>query len=338
MHYCVQKIIIFYDNVNIRFMMIKKSNSYNSVTCIVKELTMTLVPPIIPLSMDVIFDGGMFNGSYLTGVSFYLKDLERVNHIKIHRISACSVGAFIGVLYLSNLLSKSIGLYNFTYKYFKRYSNIPIAKFISKVAKILPENICELVNGRLFINYTDIVTRTSVVKSTFRNSDELIETLYLTSFIPFISGKTFAYKGRYIDGLLPHIFPLRDDRQILYIDLHGNMSKVKDIVCIKNEPSNVYRIMYGVLSVHELFGRHSPSVLCYFINDRPNSFYVLITIKNAIAYIIILLICAIQCVSKYVLAYAGIGVNSREKTRCITSIVAFIRKRISRFVAKSYLI
>lgn len=319
--------------------MSKNDAGYNSSSKhIVRELITTLVPPIVPQHMDVIFDGGMFNGSYLTGVSFYLRELERIKYIKIHRISACSVGAFIGVLYLSDSLTKSIDLYNFTYKYFKRHNNIPITKFISKIAKILPTNICDLVNGRLFINYTDVETRTSIVKSTFRNSDELIEALYLTSFIPLISGKTIAYKDRYIDGLMPYIFPLQDNRQILYIDLHGNMSKLKDTICIKNEPSNIYRIMYGVLSIHELFSRQSSNVLCYFINDNPISFYVSITIKNAIAYLIILLICSIQYISKWVLHYANIGDNCREKTRCIKSIVYFIVKKVAKFVAKSYLI
>jgi hypothetical protein len=46
-----------------------------------------------PIKMDVVLDGGIFNGSYHVGALYFLKEMENRKYIKIERISGCSVGS-----------------------------------------------------------------------------------------------------------------------------------------------------------------------------------------------------------------------------------------------------
>ena len=36
-----------------------------------------------PLRLDLVLDGGVFNGSYLVGALYFLKEMEKRNYIKI---------------------------------------------------------------------------------------------------------------------------------------------------------------------------------------------------------------------------------------------------------------
>ena len=52
--------------------------------------------------LDIVFDGGAFNGSYLVGAAYFLKSMESKSYIKIERKSACSVGSFVSLLYVAD--------------------------------------------------------------------------------------------------------------------------------------------------------------------------------------------------------------------------------------------
>ena len=39
-----------------------------------------------PLCLDIVFDGGAFNGGMGLGVALYLKELERINMIRVSRV------------------------------------------------------------------------------------------------------------------------------------------------------------------------------------------------------------------------------------------------------------
>jgi len=55
-------------------------------------------------TIDLIFDGGAFNGSYLIGAAYFLKRMEEKLYIKIDRISSCSIGSFVSLLYVADRL------------------------------------------------------------------------------------------------------------------------------------------------------------------------------------------------------------------------------------------
>jgi predicted acylesterase/phospholipase RssA len=57
-----------------------------------------------PAHIDLVLDGGIFNGSYLVGALYFLKEMEKRNYIKIDRISGCSIGSIVAFLYYIDAL------------------------------------------------------------------------------------------------------------------------------------------------------------------------------------------------------------------------------------------
>ena len=44
----------------------------------------------LPPELDLVLDGGAFNGVYMLGGLFYVKELERREKIQVKRVSCCS--------------------------------------------------------------------------------------------------------------------------------------------------------------------------------------------------------------------------------------------------------
>jgi predicted acylesterase/phospholipase RssA len=81
-----------------------------------------------PLKLDVILDGGLFNGSYLVGCLYFLKEMEKRNYIKIERISGCSVGSIAAFLYFIDGLDLISDLYTSILNDFKKKHNLEFIK------------------------------------------------------------------------------------------------------------------------------------------------------------------------------------------------------------------
>ena len=79
----------------------------NYVNKLIDNLPNTFKNNKTPLQIDLILDGGLFNGSYLVGALYFLKEMEKKNYIKINRISSCSIGSIIGFLYFIDYLNTS---------------------------------------------------------------------------------------------------------------------------------------------------------------------------------------------------------------------------------------
>ena len=54
--------------------------------------------------INLILEGGAFNGSYHIGALYFLKEMEKKKYIQIHHISATSIGSISALLYYSDLL------------------------------------------------------------------------------------------------------------------------------------------------------------------------------------------------------------------------------------------
>ena len=72
-----------------------------------------------PLVIDLVLDGGIFNGSYLVGALYFLKEMEKRKYIKIDRISGCSIGSVVAFLYFIDGLDLMPELYNIINKEFR---------------------------------------------------------------------------------------------------------------------------------------------------------------------------------------------------------------------------
>ena len=113
-----------------------------------------------PIDIDLVLDGGLFNGSYLIGSLYFLKELENKNYIKIKRISGCSVGAAIGLLYLLDSLDFSHIMNKIATNQLKSNYKIPEIKNFKehylnykKMTQEEIKNILPKVNNILYISY-----------------------------------------------------------------------------------------------------------------------------------------------------------------------------------------
>ena len=71
-----------------------------TISCFINALIDNINTNDIPKDIDLILDGGAFNGIYILGGLMYIKELERREKINIKRISGCSIGAVIGIFYI----------------------------------------------------------------------------------------------------------------------------------------------------------------------------------------------------------------------------------------------
>ena len=91
-----------------------------------------------PEKIDLILEGGVFNGSYLVGALYFLKEMEKRKYLEIERVSGCSIGALIGFLYFINKLDLIPELYTIFDNELRNSYNL---KFIKKIKKYLKKYI-----------------------------------------------------------------------------------------------------------------------------------------------------------------------------------------------------
>jgi ssDNA-binding Zn-finger/Zn-ribbon topoisomerase 1 len=217
--------------------------------------------------IDLVLDGGMFNGSYLVGSLYFLKEMERRNYIKIERISGCSIGSIVAFLYYMNALDLMPSLYDIVNKEFKKTHTLSTLKSLKTYLKDrIPNDICSKINNKLFICYHDIKKRKKVVKSNYKNVDDVIHTIVKSCYVPFLIDNNMLYKKKYIDGINAYIFNKQNNRKILHMELFG-YDKIIYALNIKNEKNNFHRILSGLLDIHSFFIKKSNTPMCSYVND-----------------------------------------------------------------------
>ena len=217
--------------------------------------------------LDLILDGGIFNGSYLVGALYFIKEMERRNYVKIERISGCSIGSVVAFLYFIDSLDLMPKLYEIVKTDFKNNFSLNIIKSIKEHLKQrIPNDICSKINGRLFICYNDIKRRKKITKSNYKNVDEIIDTIIKSCYIPFLIDTNMLYKNKYMDGINAHIFKSEPKKRILHMELFG-YDKFIYAVNIKNEKSNFHRILTGLLDIHSFYIKKSSTSMCSFVDN-----------------------------------------------------------------------
>jgi hypothetical protein len=223
-----------------------------------------------PLEIDLILDGGAFNGSYLIGALYFLKEMEKRNLIKIKRISGCSIGSLIGFLYIIDKLDLVDALYNILIQNFKEKYNFEnykqLKKYLSDKISYDNNEICNKVNNILFIKYNNIETGIKKIKYKYKNINDIINTIIRSSYVPYLTDGDIAYKNKYIDGINPYLFKKRKDRKIFFLDLSG-LDKFTYILNIKNEKTNLYRILSGILDTYIFLTKKEETFMCSFVDE-----------------------------------------------------------------------
>jgi hypothetical protein len=220
-----------------------------------------------PLRLDLVLDGGMFNGSYLVGALYFLKEMEKRNYIIIERISGCSIGSAVAILYFIDALDMMSPLYDIVKKEFQNGYKLPTIKELKiHLNDRIPSNICEKVNGKLYICYNNIKKGKKTIKSSYKDIDEIFDTIIKSCFLPYLIDGNFLYDNKYVDGMNPYIFNKVPDKKILYLDLFG-YDKIGNLLNVKNEKSNFHRILSGLLDIHNFYIKQSDTQMCSYVND-----------------------------------------------------------------------
>ena len=220
-----------------------------------------------PLKLDLILDGGLFNGSYLVGALYFLKEMERRGYVKVERISGCSVGSIAAFLYFIDELELVSKLYGSILKEFKKTYTLSFLKNLKTyLGNKIPENVCNIFNHKLYITYNNIKKGTKPVKCTYKNVDEILNTIIRSSYIPYLIDGHILHNNKCIDGFTPYIFNKEPNKKILYLDLFG-YDKIGNLLNIKNEKSNFHRILSGLLDIHSFYIKQSNTQMCSYVND-----------------------------------------------------------------------
>ena len=220
-----------------------------------------------PLRLDLVLDGGIFNGSYLVGALYFLKEMEKRNYIVIERISGCSIGSIVAFLYFIDALDTMPQLYDVVKNEFKEKHKLLVVKELKgHLQGKIPDNICEKLNDRLYICYNNIKKGKKTVKSQYKTVDEIMNTIIKSCFLPYLIDGEMLYEQAYIDGINPYIFNVEQGKKILHMDLFG-YDKIGNLLNVKNEKTNYHRILSGLLDIHNFYIKQSNTQMCSYVND-----------------------------------------------------------------------
>jgi hypothetical protein len=219
--------------------------------------------------INLVLEGGLFNGSYLTGCLFYLKELEKRNYIKIQKLSGCSIGSIIALLYFLDDEEVILNIYKLAYKNFKEKYNVNIFNKIFKILnENLPTNIMDLIkNKKIYITYFNVENCKQIIKCKYKSIEDLFETVRRSCSFPYIVDNSIYYKKKYIDGLYPYVFPCKNDNvRTLYLNIH-NLNKIPGMLSVKNETTNIHRVLEGVIESHIFFTNSNKTNICSFTDE-----------------------------------------------------------------------
>lgn len=221
----------------------------------------------LPKKIDLVLDGGAFNGIYMYGGLLYLKELEKKKMIKIDRISGSSVGALWGCMYILNNLSRCEVVYEELRKEFNNNISLESSmEIIKRELDNLGDEAYEKVSKRLYINYIDLNCQTHIIKNEFSSNDDLFDKLRKTTFIPIITNNQLTYNNC-VDAMSPFIFNERIlGNKILYFDLLS-IGGFKNMINTYYDVNNVNKTLQGMLDTHNFFLYNKDSKMCSFVND-----------------------------------------------------------------------
>jgi hypothetical protein len=277
----------------------KKTNkrlSMNPLKTYISALIDNINKKHIPKEMDVVLDGGIFNGGYEYGILLLLKELERHKHTKIDKISGCSIGSILGFLYLIDKLDEKYDILNKTLEYIRE--NLSCKNLYSIVEEITELDFdLDKLNNKLFITYYDLVSNKQIVVSKYNSKDEIRETLIKSCHFPYMINGKIDYKERYCDGIVPFIFK-KTERKTLFINLL-TLNKMRNIIYIQNENNMITRVLNGIIDGNNFFSGNK-SDMCSYINDWSLADFGFIRLRELILISIIILLKSSENVNEYI--------------------------------------
>jgi hypothetical protein len=223
----------------------------------------------LPPELDLVLDGGAFNGVYMLGGLFYIKELESREKLKIKRVSGCSIGAILGILFLLNKMDISIEICNSSYKYLRRHQDLK--KVVVLFKKILNDVVKDedlgLINNRFYLTYFDTIKGKQIIKKRYKSKSELIDNIIKSLYVPYLIDRKPTDDDGCIDGAFPYMFKSRKNkRKVLFLNLQS-FDKIKKMIFIKNEKNIYSRLLEGLMDTHRFFETCKSNNMCSYVND-----------------------------------------------------------------------
>lgn len=192
--------------------------------------------------------------------------MEEKLYVKIDRISSCSIGSFISLLYLADCLDAFVEIYKIISENFKKnhqLNNYPL--ICEKLKPFLPKNICELMTNKVYITFHDLKKNKKIVKSKYKSIDDIFETIYRSCFVPILMDGNLLYKNRYMDGANSFIFTREPKKKILFLNLMS-YDKIGSLFNIKNEKQIIigFYLDYLIFTIF-ILKNHPPKCVVMFI-------------------------------------------------------------------------
>jgi len=263
----------------------------------------------IPENIDLVLDGGAFNGGYMLGALYYLKEMEKKSLLKIERISSCSIGSILGFLYLTDCLDYAEYAYDELVSHFRSYQNLSCAsKLIEELVSLVlnkkfkgdEQSLLNCLKERFYISFFDIHEKGQIQKKTYDSIHELILFLKRTTYLPFIVNGNMIDQNGCMDGFYPFIFRERK-KKILCIKLITWKKFIKSFN-IKHE-ANVYsRVWTGIDDINRFFmsdGKISTD-MCSYVNNWPLFYHGIEHAKEFLFILVITFMVFLQYTEKYV--------------------------------------
>lgn len=223
----------------------------------------------LPPEIDLVLDGGAFNGVYMLGGLFYIKELESREKLRIKRVSGCSIGAILGILFLLNKMDISIEICNSSYKYLRRHQDLK--KVVDLFKKILNDIVKDedlgIINNRFYLTYFDTIKGKQIIKKRYKSKSELIDNIIKSLYVPYLIDRKPTDDDGCIDGAFPYMFKSRENkRKVLFLNLQS-FDKFKKMIFIKNEKNIYPRLLEGLMDTHRFFETCKSNNMCSYVND-----------------------------------------------------------------------
>ena len=253
------------------------------------KLADNIAIPEKPKDIDVVIEGGCFNGLYSMGALLLIKELEKRKYFKVHRISGASIGSIIGFAYLADTLLDVPTYFKKIRLFFKNKLNLSIIQDIMKenVMKLTDEEFLKFKNDKFFVSYTK--NGKQIFKKDYKNKKNLLNSMLKSIHIPYLTTGAYYHikgKNKYLDGGQPFIFNNRnenDKRHILYLD----NSNIFTMFSIKKETNSSGRMIEGALDCYNYILKEKRGFLCSYVHKWTNYDYFMIRIKRLFCVILI---------------------------------------------------
>ena len=272
----------------------------------IKNLVFNIDKPKTPMILDVVLEGGAFNGSYELGVCYFLKELESQHYIRVNRVSGTSIGSILGSCYLLDRLDKYYDSYNKLREEWKNTLNVSLYKeVLNDTLDNISDDVLETINDRLFITYNDITSKQQIVKSNFDNREDFIHSIFKSCHIPYISSDELCEEEFFVDGGLPFIFidrekeKINQHKDILYVNI-STLNILFDCINVSNEITHDGRILNGILKCYNLFMKNENNDMCSFISKWKIQQYTMLRLKQICITLLLYSVILMKYFSSYI--------------------------------------